>query len=208
MTHKYEASESVIRRLPRFYRRLKELEQAGQEWTSSRELGEKLGMTPSQIRQDLNCFGCFGHQGYGYSVRELRESLEAIIGLPDLLPAIIVGAGSLGQVVSENVRFRYRGFELIGIFETKEDLIGKTMANLIIQDMKELETFCAEQHPVAAVLCLPMESAQVVAEQLAKLGIRGIWNFSHCDIEVEGVQIVTMHLDDSLMMLSYKLHNE
>lgn len=207
MVQKYDASESVVRRLPRYYRLLQELERTEQNRTSSRELGRKLGMTASQIRQDLSCFGCFGHQGSGYSVKELRENLERIMGLPKHLPAILVGAGSLGKVVSENVRFEERGFQLVGIFDTKPELMGKQLAGLEIQPMERIEAFCAVHHPAAAVLCLPKESAQDVAEHLVSLGIRGLWNFSHCDIAVEQAQVVTVHLDDSLMTLSYKLHN-
>ena len=114
MTQKYDASSSVVRRLPRYYRLLGELERNGQVRTSSRELGRRLGMTASQIRQDLCCFGCFGQQGSGYSVAELRENLQKIMGLTEQLPAIVVGAGSLGKVVSENVRFEQRGFRLVG----------------------------------------------------------------------------------------------
>ena len=207
MVQKHEVSESVVRRLPRYYRLLQELERQGQAHTSSRELGKRLGMTASQIRQDLSCFGCFGQQGYGYSVTELRENLERIMGLPQLLPAILVGAGNLGQVVAENVRFEQRGFRLIGIFDIKPELVGNQMAGLEIQPMEQLEVFCAQQKPVAAVLCLSKEVAQDTAEHLVSRGIRGLWNFSHCDIAVEHAKVVTMHLDDSLMTLSYKLHN-
>ena len=122
MTQKYDASSSVVRRLPRYYRLLGELERSGQVRTSSRELGRRLGMTASQIRQDLCCFGCFGQQGSGYSVAELRENLQRIMGLSEQLPAIVVGAGSLGKVVSENVRFEQRGFRLVGIFDIKPEL--------------------------------------------------------------------------------------
>lgn len=208
MGQKYDASDSVIRRLPRYYRLLQELERVGQRRTSSRELGERLGMTSSQIRQDLSCFGCFGQQGRGYTVAELRENLERIMGLPQKLPTILVGAGSLGKVVSENVRFEERGFQLIGIFDIKSELIGKQLAGLSILPMEQLEAFCAEQRPVAAVLCLPKESAQATAERLVSLGVCGLWNFSHCDISVEGAHLVTVHLDDSLMTLSYQMHNE
>lgn len=207
MVQKYEASASVVRRLPRYYRLLQELERGGQKRTSSRELGRRLGMTPSQIRQDLSCFGCFGQQGCGYSVSELRENLERIMGLSQLLPVILVGAGSLGKVVSENVRFEKRGFRLIGIFDIKPELLGGKLAGLSIASMDELEQFCRQHKPAAAVLCLPKESAQAVAERLVSLGIRGLWNFSHCDITVEDAQVVTVHLDDSLMTLSYQLHN-
>ena len=207
LMQKYEVSVPVVRRLPRYYRLLQELERNGVTRTSSRELGKRLGMTASQIRQDLSCFGCFGRQGCGYAVKELRENLEQIIGLPDLLPMILVGAGSLGKVVSENVRFEERGFRLIGIFDNKPELIGKRLAELQIQPIEELESFCAAKKPVAAVLCLPKESAQAVAERLVLFGVRGLWNFSHCDIAVEQAEVITVHLDDSLMTLSYKLHN-
>ena len=182
LEQKYEASASVVRRLPRYYRLLQELECIGQQRTSSRELGRQLGMTASQIRQDLSCFGCFGQQGSGYAVKELRENLERIMGLPQLLPAILVGAGSLGKVVSENVRFEERGFRLIGIFDIKPELIGKELAGIAISPLEQLEAFCAAHHPTAAVLCLPKESVQAAAERLVSLGIRGLWNFSHCDI--------------------------
>ncbi len=131
MTQKYDASSSVVRRLPRYYRLLGELERSGQVRTSSRELGRRLGMTASQIRQDLCCFGCFGQQGSGYSVAELRENLQRIMGLSEQLPAIVVGAGSLGKVVSENVRFEQRGFRLVGIFDIKPELIGRQLAGLL-----------------------------------------------------------------------------
>ena len=185
MTSKYEVSASVVRRLPRYYRLLGELERSGQTRTSSRELGRRLGMTASQIRQDLSCFGCFGQQGSGYSVSELRENLQRIMGLTEQLPAIVIGAGSLGKVVSENVRFEQRGFRLVGIFDIKAELIGRQLAGLTIQSMDALDAFCRAENPAAAVLCLPKESAQTTAERLVSLGIRGLWNFSHCDITVE-----------------------
>ncbi len=208
MAQKHEASDSAVRRLPRYYRLLQELERNGQNHTSSRELGKRLDMTPSQIRQDLSCFGCHGQQGCGYAVTELRENIERVMGLEQPLSAILIGAGSLGKVVSENVHFEQRGFRLIGIFDIKPELIGKTLAGLAITPMHHLESFCAAHHPAAAVLCLPKESAQAEAEKLVALGVRGIWNFSHCDIVVEQAEVVTVHLDDSLMTLSYKMHNQ
>ena len=204
---KSRVSNAVIRRLPRYYRHLSELQVAGVSRVSSNMLGKAMGFTASQIRQDLCCFGCFGQQGSGYSVAELRENLQRIMGLTEQLPAIVIGAGSLGKVVSENVRFEQRGFRLIGIFDIKPELIGRQLAGLHIQSMDELDAFCAANQPAAAVLCLPKESAQAVAERLVSLGVRGLWNFSHCDLAVEQAQVVTMHLDDSLMTLSYKLHN-
>ena len=156
MTQKYDASSSVVRRLPRYYRLLGELERSGQVRTSSRELGRRLG----------------GQQGSGYSVAELRENLQRIMGLSEQLPAIVVGAGSLGKVVSENVRFEQRGFRLVGIFDIKPELIGRQLAGLPIQSMDALDAFCAAQQPAAAVLCLPKESAQPVAERLMTLSYK------------------------------------
>lgn len=203
---KHIASDSAVRRLPRYYRSLQDLERRGRIHTSSRELGQHLGYTPSQVRQDLSAFGCFGQQGSGYEVADLREKLEGVMGLKDLLPAVLIGAGSLGKVVSENVSFPSRGFFLLAIFDIKPELVGKTLAGKRILHMDHLENFCREHRPVAAVLCLPKEKAQQVAEQLVQCGIRGLWNFSHGDIYVAGAQVVTVHLDDSLMVLSYKLH--
>lgn len=208
MTQKYDASSSVVRRLPRYYRLLGELERSGQVRTSSRELGRRLGMTASQIRQDLCCFGCFGQQGSGYSVAELRENLQRIMGLSEQLPAIVVGAGSLGKVVSENVRFEQRGFRLVGIFDIKPELIGRQLAGLPIQSMGCAgRILCGHSSRLRQCCVCQKESAQTVAERLVSLGVRGLWNFSHCDLAVENAQVVTMHLDDSLMTLSYKLHN-
>lgn len=208
MTEKHIASDSAVRRLPRYYRSLQDLERRGKTHTSSRELGQHLGYTPSQVRQDLSAFGCYGQQGSGYEVANLREKLEGVMGLKDLLPAILIGAGSLGKVVSENVSFSSRGFSLLAIFDVKPELVGRTLAGKRILSMDSVESFCARHHPVAAVLCLPKEKAQQVAEQLVRCGIRGLWNFSHGDIFVEGAQVVTVHLDDSLMTLSYKLHHD
>ncbi len=207
MTPKHTASDAAIRRLPRYYRYLQELERNGKTHTSSRELGQQLGLTASQIRQDLSGFCCYGQPGSGYAVSELRENLEQVMGLSEPLSAILVGAGSLGKVVSENVCFAQRGFSLIGIFDVKPELIENRLAGQEILPMAQLEAFCQTHQPVAAVLCLPKEAAQAVAEQLVHYGIKGIWNFSHCDIDVPGAQVVTVHLDDSLMTLSYKMRH-
>ena len=148
-------SRAVIKRLPRYYRYLGDLLESGVERISSNELSDKMQVTASQIRQDLCCFGCFGQPGSGYSVAELRANLQRIMGLSEQLPAIVVGAGSLGKVVSENVRFEQRGFRLVGIFDIKPELIGRQLAGLPIQSMDALDAFCAAQQPAAAVLCLP-----------------------------------------------------
>lgn len=200
-------SESVIRRLPRYYRFLSELEDAGTERTSSRELAAQLGLTASQIRQDLNCFGEFGQQGYGYNVAALRRQLELIIGLNQSRPAIIVGAGNLGKVIAANIDFAAYGFRLSGIFDIDRELCGKEIAGFAVKHMDELDTFCKEVNPLVAVLCIPQEAAQETADRLTALGLRGFWNFSHCDLDADRsrIQVENVHLGDSLMTLSFRM---
>ncbi len=200
-------SESVIRRLPRYYRFLSELETAGTQRTSSRELAAQLGLTASQIRQDLNCFGEFGQQGYGYNVAALRRQLELIIGLNRSRPAIIVGAGNLGTVVAANIDFAAYGFRLTGIFDIDRNICDQKIAGFTVLHMDTLEEFCSRVQPVVAVLCIPQEAAQETADRLTALGVSGFWNFSHCDLEVDRscIQVENVHLGDSLMTLSYRM---
>ncbi|MBQ8688545.1 MAG: redox-sensing transcriptional repressor Rex [Ruminococcus sp.] len=203
-------SESVIRRLPRYYRFLSELEHTGTERTSSRELAKQLGLTASQIRQDLNCFGEFGQQGYGYNVAALRRQLELIIGLNRTRAAIIVGAGNLGKVIAANIDFAAYGFRLSGIFDIDHELCGKEIAGFMVKHMDELEAFCKEVHPLVAVLCIPQEAAQETADRLTALGVSGFWNFSHCDLDADRsrVQVENVHLGDSLMTLSFRMSKD
>ncbi|MBQ8824017.1 MAG: redox-sensing transcriptional repressor Rex [Ruminococcus sp.] len=203
-------SDSVIRRLPRYYRYLSELEYRGIERTSSAVLSEKLGLTASQIRQDLNCFGGFGHQGYGYNVAGLKKQLAKILGLDKCNPLIIVGAGHLGGAIAEGISFSSYGFYLVGIFDISPEICGTVLGGLTVQSMSGLPEFCNTIKPKTAVLCIPKESAQAVAEQLVDLGICGFWNFSHCDLDVDRsvIQVENVHLGDSLMTLSYKLHKD
>lgn len=204
---KASISESVIRRLPRYYRYLTMLEAAGIERTSSKELGSQLKLTASQIRQDLGCFGEFGQQGYGYNVSALRRQLEQIIGLDKKRPAIIVGAGNLGKVIAANIDFGAYGFRLTGIFDIDRRVCGSEIAGFTIQHMDALEGFCKESEPLIAVLCIPQEAAQETAEKLISLGIKGFWNFSHCDLDADRnqIQVENVHLGDSLMTLSYRM---
>lgn len=205
---KASISESVIRRLPRYYRFLTELEKRGAERISSRELGRQLGLTASQIRQDLNCFGEFGQQGYGYNVTALRKQLEHIIGLNESRGAVIVGAGNLGKVIAANIDFAAYGFRLMGIFDINRKICGKEIAGLKVRHMDELESFCGETKPCIGVLCIPSGAAQTTAERLVALGIKGFWNFSHCDLDVDktAVSVENVHLGDSLMKLSLRVN--
>lgn len=202
-------SSSVIRRLPRYYRFLGDLKGQGYTRISSRELSEKMGLTASQIRQDLNCFGGFGQQGYGYNIELLRGEIGKILGLNAPHSAILIGMGNLGRAVAQHINFETRGFHLTGLFDRKESLVGQMVRNLPIRNVTALDEFCRENLPTVAILCIPKEEAKQVTQQLIKLGIKGFWNFSHYDLALENPDVVieNMHFGDSLMTLSYKLHN-
>lgn len=202
-------SNSVIRRLPRYYRFLGELMKEGVQKISSRELSERMRLTASQIRQDLNCFGGFGQQGYGYNVAELRDEIANIIGVNRHLPTILIGAGNLGKAIATHIDFPKNGCKLIGIFDNSPDVIGKEMAGLTVLNMDFLAEFCDREQPSVAVLCIPKASAKGVCEALVELGVRNFWNFSHFDINLEFDNIVVenVHLGDSMLTLAYKSNN-
>ena len=202
-------SNSVIRRLPRYYRFLGELEHNGYVRISSRELSEKMGLTASQIRQDFNCFGEFGQQGYGYNVSDLRLEIGKILGLDKQTPMILLGAGNLGKAIASHIDFHNKGFDLIGAFDVNPDIIGKEIGELKVRSTDELSTFCAENKPVAAILCVPMNAAEKLASTLIEFGIKAFWNFTHYDLKVthKGIAVENVHLGDSLTTLSYGLNN-
>lgn len=202
-------SRYVIRRLPRYYRFLGDLAAAGVKRISSGQLAEKMGLTASQIRQDLNCFGGFGQQGYGYNTILLREEIGAILGIDKLKKVILIGMGNLGHAVALHLNFEDKGFNLIGIFDKKESLIGNIVHNIPVRSINSLDDFCRENKPEAAILCIPKEAVPQIAEHLIKLGVKGFLNFSHYDLSVkyEGIQVENVHLGDSLMTLSYNLKN-
>lgn len=203
-------SNSVIRRLPRYYRFLGELEENGYIRISSRELAEKMGLTASQIRQDFNCFGEFGQQGYGYNVNELRRQIGIILGLDKKTPMILVGAGNLGKAIATHIDFSNRGFELIGAFDVNPDIIGRQLGRITVKDVSELEQFCIKYKPQAAVLCIPLEAAEKEINQLIDYGIHAFWNFTHYDLSInhENVIVENVHLGDSLTILSYAINAE
>lgn len=203
-------SNSVIRRLPRYYRFLGELEANGYVRISSRELAEKMGLTASQIRQDFNCFGEFGQQGYGYNVNGLRGEIGKILGLDVLTPMILLGAGNLGRAIASHIDFRSKGFRLVGIFDSSPEIIGRKIGDIIISNVNELESFCRKNHPSAAILCIPKTSAARETDRLIDLGIRAFWNFTHYDLKVDhrNVAVENVHLGDSLATLSYRLNSE
>ncbi len=201
-------STPVIRRLPRYYRFLGELEQEQVERISSKELAHRMGLSASQIRQDFNCFGGFGQQGYGYHVKGLREEIGKILGVQERTGVILIGAGNLGKAVAMHLDFEKRGCALVGIFDSNPDLQGTVTAGLPISPMDTLESFCEAHHPQVAVLCIPKGAAQTLADRLVRLGIKGFWNFSHYDLRMNSSDIIVenVHLGDSLMTLAYCMH--
>jgi redox-sensing transcriptional repressor len=206
-------SPRTVERLMRYYSFLGELIDEGKPKISSKEFSERMKLTASQIRQDLNCFGGFGVQGYGYNVELLRNEIAEIIGITKMSRVIIVGAGNLGQAICDDVSFGKRGCELIGIFDNDPQLIGKEVAGrggntYKISSMEELPAFCAEEKPQIAVLCVPKTSAKEVCTQLCEAGVRNFWNFTHFDINLhfEDVVVENVHLGDSLLTLLYNIN--
>ena len=204
-------SMSVIRRLPRYYRFLSDLMQNHVSRISSRELSDKMGLTASQIRQDLNCFGGFGQQGYGYMVEQLHREIGNILGLSQNHQCILIGAGNLGRAVATHMSFEARGFSLIGIFDQNQKLIGTSIRGIPVQDISHLEDFCKKNKPNMAILCGPRDSGAALADRLYSLGIRNYWNFSHYDLAIKFPDVIVenVHLSDSLMTLCYRIseHN-
>lgn len=200
---------SVIRRLPRYHRFLSQLREKGVTRISSTELSSRLGLTASQIRQDLNCFGGFGQQGYGYIVDQLCDEIGSILGLQNQYKAILVGAGNLGQAIASHMNFSDDGFTLAGIFDSSPFKIGNRINGIEVLDMEMLEQFCAREKPVMAVLCVPREAVSELSDRLYELGIRSFWNFSHYDIAIRHPDAIVenVHLNDSLMTLCYQINN-
>lgn len=209
MSKSINISNSVIRRLPRYYRFLGELEDQQISKISSRELSERMHLTASQIRQDLNCFGGFGQQGYGYNVSELRKEIGRILGVDKHRKTILIGAGNLGTALAVHINFEKSGCSLIGIFDSNKKIVGNPLGKLTITDIDDLEKFCHENKPEVAVLCVPKSVTKEIVDRLTELGVRSFWNFSHYDINVEHKNIIVenVHLGDSLLTLSYGVNN-
>ncbi len=206
-----KVSLPVIKRLPRYYRTLKTLQSNQITSISSRELASFLGMTASQVRQDFNCFGDVnGRQGIGYQVDTLLAMLEDLLFRGERLPAILIGAGHLGKAVSRFIATDTNGYQLIAIFDTSPDEVGKTLAGTTIRHISELEEFCGEHKPEVAVLCVPRDGAREISGKLVHLGIKGFWNFSHYDLSVPfpNTIVENVHLGDSLMSLGYRMRND
>lgn len=199
-------SPVVIKRLPRYYRYLGELLGRDVARISSKDLSTLMGVTASQIRQDLNCFGGFGQQGYGYNVAELHKQIANILGLDRGYKTIIVGAGNLGKALAKHSNFRKRGFNLVGIFDADDALVGKEINGIAVQSSNAMDDFVKENNPDIAILALPKSAVEAEANRLVSLGVKGIWNFSYGELHLpDGVAVENVHLSDSLMTLSYKL---
>ncbi len=210
MSRNERISMSVIRRLPRYYRFLYDLKENGVTRISSRELAQRMHLTASQIRQDFNCFGEFGQQGYGYMVEQLYHEIERILGLDQLTPAILIGAGNMGRTIATQMHFERRGMKLIGIFDINPQIVGTSIGELTVLSEDEMVEFCQTNQPEMAILCIPKTSAPGVVQQLTELGIKGFWNFSHFDITDAHPDAIVenVHLSDSLMTLSYRLQQK
>ena len=200
-----KVSNNVIRRLPRYLRKLDDLMAGGISRISSKELGVQLGLTPSQIRQDFSCFGEFGQQGYGYNVPALREQIASILGMDRGFRAILIGVGNIGHALMDNFCFSDWGFHLAAAFDIKPELIGTSFQGVPILSMEELGSYIRSNPVDVAVLAVPKEAAIPVTELLTASGIEAIWNFTNVELTEPNSSTVAenIHFSDSLLSLSY-----
>ncbi len=202
-------SPAVIRRLPRYYRYLSELIRENRLRISSQELADLMQVTASQIRQDLNCFGGFGQQGYGYNVRYLHGEIGNLLGVESGLSAVIVGAGHLGSALASSHIFIHRGIALPAIFDIDRNKIGTCIAGIPVYDLEDLPMFCRERKITIGVLTTPKEAAKEVVHLLTEGGVSGIWNFSNMELRSEnGVTVENTHMGDALMTLCYAVKEQ
>ncbi len=204
---KNRVSPAVIKRLPRYYRYLRELLQNDILRISSGELSKFMHVTASQIRQDLNCFGGFGQQGYGYNVKYLYGKIGEILGVNHGFNAIIVGAGNLGSALAASPIFERRGVKLTALFDNSNDIVGKNISGYTVKHVSELGKYCKENVVNIAVLTLPKTAVRDTAVKLADMGVKGLWNFASTEIDLahKGVVVQNVHMGDSLMTLCYEL---
>ena len=204
---KQKVSSAVIRRLPRYYRHLNDLHQAGVERISSNALGNSLGLTASQIRQDLSCFGEFGQQGYGYNVNTLRDEVADILGMNRGHTAVILRVGNLGRALMENFHFDRSGVTLAAAFDVMPELVGREVSGVPVHHVDQLETYLT-QHPASiGVLTVPGRVAPGIANRLVRSGVKGIWNFTNIELSLAAPDVVVedVHFADSLLALSYMI---
>ena len=208
MKENNQVSVPVIKRLPRYHRYIEELKKMGVVRISSKELSVRMGLTASQIRQDFNCFGGFGQQGYGYNIEQLYNEIGNILGINNKSKAILIGAGNLGHAIATHLNFQNKGFELISIFDNNPEVVGTTVGGLVVLNSNDLEDFCKKEKPDIAILCIPAEYAAENADKLVSLGIKGFWNFTQYDLvhRYENIAVENVHLGDSLMTLCYQIN--
>lgn len=207
MKRNTRVSTAVIRRLPRYYRHLLELQRKGVVRISSSALGKSMGLTASQIRQDLFCFGGFGQQGYGYKVDSLKEQIGEILGINRGHTVVVLGAGNLGRALIENFKFTNNGFELLAAFDVQEQTVGTKIAGVPVYHIDTLECFLKE-HPVSVgLLTVPKVAAGVMSERLVAAGVKGIWNFTNYEVSFpdQDVVVESVHFSDSLLTLNYMI---
>lgn len=204
---KHNISRAVINRLPRYYRYLRELLTRGQTRISSGELADLMNVTASQIRQDLNCFGGFGQQGYGYNVNFLYTRISEILGVGAGFCAIIIGAGDLGRALVHLSMFEKRGVDIVGMFDTGEGMVGREVAGVKIYSLDMLETFISENKVDIAVLTPPKDKVKSIADRLVACNVKGLWNFMGVELNYDKNTVVVenVHLGDSLMILNYEI---
>ncbi|WP_027399490.1 redox-sensing transcriptional repressor Rex [Anaerovorax odorimutans] len=207
MKENTKISGAVIKRLPRYRRYLSELKKKGVDRISSNELSSLIGYTASQIRQDLNNFGGFGQQGYGYNVDSLYEQIDIILGLNHEYKMIIVGSGNLGQAIANYTHYYKEGFRVCGMFDINPKLIGIKINDIEVMDYDDLSKYAEENHIDIGIICTNKSSAQDVADKLMAAGVKGIWNFAPMDLQIdEGVALENVHLSDSLHSLTYHIN--
>ncbi len=207
---KPEVSGAVIKRLPRYHRYLGDLLREGKLRISSADLSRLMNVTASQIRQDLNCFGGFGQQGYGYNVKYLYGKISELLGVEEGYAAVIVGAGNLGRALASTHMFERRGVNRIAMFDTNPEIIGKSFSDIPVYDIKMLSEFCKKEKVSIGVLTVPKEAAHEVCRIMIDAGVRGIWNFANMELKFPGEKVIVenIHLGDSLMKLCYELKTE
>ena len=200
---------AVIKRLPKYHRYLEQLVNEGREKISSQQLGDIVGVSAPQLRQDLNYFGNFGQQGYGYNVKKLYHSLAEVMGIQKKSDMVLVGVGNIGQALVNSKDFEKRGFYLSAIFDVNPKLIGVEINDLIVKDVADLDEYIEENDIDLGVITVPANSAQKIANQMIKAGIKGIWNFSPLDLKTPpGIQVENEHLTEGLLRLSFKVKDE
>lgn len=210
MKRNAKVSTAVIRRLPRYYRHLSELQEDGVVRISSSGLGKSMGLTASQIRQDLFCFGGFGQQGYGYKVDSLKEEIGEILGISRGHTLVVLGTGNLGRAIIQNFRFSSNGFRLLAAFDINPDMVGAQIAGVPVYHTDEMEAFVSSRQVDVGLLTVPIAAAQQMGDRLVRAGVKGIWNFANYELTCSqtGVVVESVHFSDSLLTLSYLISQQ